>query len=137
MLQVPHRGGISPLGRLTRVETPSLLRRLGALLIDWIIASLSGVALAGVHYPPQDVRENLVITAFFVVEMSLLTGLLGFSIGKRVLGLRVEGPDGGPIGLPRAVLRSLLLCLVLPAIIMTDDKRGLHDVAARSRVVRA
>jgi uncharacterized RDD family membrane protein YckC len=119
------------------VQTPSLLRRLGALLIDWIIASLSAAALAGTHYPPKDIAENLVITAFFVVEMSVLTGLLGFTIGKRILGLEVENRAGRPIGLVRAFVRSLLLCLVIPAIVMTDDKRGLHDLAAGSRVVRA
>lgn len=118
------------------MQTPSLLRRLGALLVDWIIASLSAVALAGVHYPPEDIKENLVITAFFVVEMSVLTGLLGYSIGKRVLGLKVESRDGRPIGLLRAFVRSLLLCLVIPALVMTDDKRGLHDLAAGSRVAR-
>lgn len=119
------------------MQTPSLLRRLGALLIDWIIAALSAAALAGMSYPPEDIPQNLIITAFFVVEMSVLTGLLGFSIGKRILGLKVENPDGRPIGLPRAFLRSLLLCLVIPAVVMTDDKRGLHDLAAGSRVALA
>jgi uncharacterized RDD family membrane protein YckC len=116
------------------VQTPPLLRRLGALLVDWIIASLSSAALAGTHYPPKDIKENLVITAFFVVEMSVLTGLLGYSIGKRIFGLKVENPDGRPIGIPRALVRSLLICLVIPALVMTDDKRGLHDLAAGSRV---
>ena len=111
-------------------------RRLLALLIDWAIAGLSAVALAGVHYPPADIRENLIITAFFVGEVALLTGLLGFSIGKRLTGLRVEAPSGGPIGVPRALLRTVLLSLVLPASVMTEEKRGLHDLAAISRVVR-
>jgi uncharacterized RDD family membrane protein YckC len=116
------------------VQTPSLLRRLGALLVDWIIASLSAAAVAGTHYPPKDVKENLLITAFFVVEIAVLTGLVGFSIGKRIFGLRVEGRDGRPIGLVRAFVRSVLLCLVIPAVVMTDDKRGMHDLAAGSRV---
>jgi uncharacterized RDD family membrane protein YckC len=122
------------------VQTPSLIRRLGALLIDWIVAALSAVALAGVSYPPapldEDPSQTFIIIGFFVAEVSLLSGLLGRSIGKRVMGLRLENPDGQPIGVPRAVLRTLLLCLVLPAIVMTDDKRGIHDLAARSRVVR-
>lgn len=119
------------------MQTASLGRRLGALLIDWIIASLSAAALAGTHYPPKNVQENLIITAFFVVEMSVLTGLLGFTIGKRILGLKVENPDGRPIGVLRALARSLLVCLVIPAVVMTEDKRGLHDLAAGSRVIRA
>jgi uncharacterized RDD family membrane protein YckC len=119
------------------VQTASLGRRLGALVIDWIIAALSGVALAGVSYPPKNLAENFIITGFFVVEVSVLTGLLGFSIGKRILGLKVENPDGRPIGIVRALVRTALICLVLPAVVMTDDKRGLHDLAAGSRVIRA
>ena len=122
------------------METPSLIRRLGALLIDWIVAALSAVTLAGVSYPPapldEDPSQTFVIIGFFVVEVALLSGLLGRSIGKRVLGLKLENPDGQPIGVPRALLRTVLLCLVLPAIVMTDDKRGIHDLAAGSRVVR-
>jgi uncharacterized RDD family membrane protein YckC len=123
------------------VEIPSLMRRLGALLIDWIIAAFSAVTLAGVRYPPapldEDPSQTFIIIGFFVLEVGLLTGLVGFSIGKRLLGMRIENPDGRPIGVPRALLRTLLLCLVLPAIVMTDDKRGIHDLAAGSRVVKA
>lgn len=122
------------------MEIPSLARRIGALLIDWIVAALSAVALAGVHYPPapidQDPSETFIIIGFFIAEVGLLTGLVGRSIGKRLMGMRVENPDGRPIGVPRALLRTALLALVLPAVVMTDDKRGLHDLAVGSRVVR-
>jgi uncharacterized RDD family membrane protein YckC len=119
------------------VETAPLGRRLGAFVVDWIIAGLSAVALTGVKFPPADNRQELIITAFFIGEVALLTGLLGMTIGKRIFGLRVENPDGRPIGLPRAVLRTVLLSLVIPAIVMNDDRRGLHDLAAGSRVIRA
>nr|WP_255669850.1 RDD family protein [Aeromicrobium wangtongii] len=116
------------------------MRRLGALLIDWIVAALSAVAIAGVNYPPapldQDASQTFIIIGFFILEVGLLSGLLGRSIGKRVMGLRLENRNGQPIGVPRALLRTALLCLVLPAIVMTEDKRGLHDLAAGSRVVR-
>ena len=122
------------------MEIPSLVRRLGALLIDWIVAALSAVTLAGVSYPPapldKDPSQTFIIIGFFVAEVGILTGLVGRSIGKRVLGMRIENPDGRPIGVPRALLRTLLLTLVLPAIVMTDDKRGIHDLAAGSRVIR-
>jgi uncharacterized RDD family membrane protein YckC len=122
------------------VEIPSLVRRLGALLIDWVIAALSAVTLAGVQYPPapldEDASQTFIIIGFFIVEVAVLTGLLGRSIGKRLLGMRIENPDGRPIGIPRALVRTALLVTVLPAIVMTDDKRGIHDLAAGSRVVR-
>jgi len=122
------------------VEIPSLIRRLGALLIDWIIASLSAVAIAGVSYPPapldEDASQTFIIIGFFILEVGVLTGLLGRSIGKRLLGIKIENRDGLPIGVPRALLRTALLVIVLPAIVMTDDKRGMHDLAAGSRVVK-
>lgn len=122
------------------METPSLIRRLGSLLIDWVVAALSAVALAGVSYPPapldKDPSQTFIILGFFIVEVGVLTGLVGRSIGKRLLGMRVENPQGRPIGVPRALLRTALLSLVLPAIVLTEDKRGLHDLAAGSRVIR-
>ena len=123
------------------MEIPSLIRRLGALLIDWVIAALSAVAIAGVSYPPapldKDPSQTFIIIGFFVLEVGVLTGLLGRSIGKRLLGMKIENRDGQPIGVPRALLRTVLMVLVLPAIVMTDDKRGMHDLAAGSRVVKA
>ena len=57
------------------------MRRLGALLIDWVIAAFSAVTLAGVHYPPapldQDPSQTFIIIGFFVLEVGVLTGLLG------------------------------------------------------------
>ena len=122
------------------MEIPSLMRRLGALLIDWVVAALSAVTLAGVRYPPapldEDPSQTFIIIGFFILEVGVLTGLLGRSIGKRLLGIKIENRDGLPIGVPRALLRTALLVIVLPAIVMTDDKRGMHDLAAGSRVVK-
>lgn len=120
-------------------DDPSLGRRLVALIIDWVIASLSAVALfgfTGVRFPPDGIRDQLIINGVFVVEVAIVLGLVGFSIGKRIMGLRLINPDGKPIGIPRAILRTVLLSFVIPAMIMTDDKRGLHDLAAGSKVVR-
>jgi uncharacterized RDD family membrane protein YckC len=118
------------------VQTVSLGRRIGALFIDWIIAALSAAAITGTAVSGQGASSPFIPLAAFFVEVSLLTGLLGITIGKRIFGLRVEGPDGRGIGLPRAMVRTALLCLVIPAIVMTDDRRGLHDIAAKSRVTR-
>lgn len=107
------------------------------MFVDWTIAAFSASAVAGVSYPPENIRANLIITGLFFIEVALLTGLLGTTIGKRIFGLRVENPDGRAIGLPRALVRTALLCLVIPAVVMNDERRGLHDIAARSRVIRA
>src|SRR6266545_7195096 len=68
-------------------------RRLGALFIDWVVALLTMSVVAGVagwHLS----RGNLWPVAAFGVETWLLTALLGLTIGKRLLGLRVVRPDG-------------------------------------------
>lgn len=108
-----------------------------ALVIDWFVAMLSAAVVARTTVPPDGIRDSLIVSGVFIVEVGLLVGLLGFSIGKRLTGLRVEGPDGDPIGVPRALARTFLLSLVIPALVMNDERRGLHDIAVTSRVVRA
>ena len=130
-------GAASALCNLRGVQSVSIGRRFAALVIDWVIAVLSAAAIANSTVPPEGLRESFLVSGIFVVEVGLLVGLLGFSIGKRLLGLRVEGPDGGPIGVPRALLRTFLLALVIPALVRNDEGRGLHDIAAGSRVIRA
>jgi uncharacterized RDD family membrane protein YckC len=140
MLQVPAGGrhpGRAGLRTLWDVPPVSTGRRLVALLIDWVVAVLSAAAVVGTAVPPDGPGQGLVVSAAFIVEVALPTGLLGYSIGKRIVGLRVEGPDGGPIGMLRALLRTFLLSLVIPALVMNDERRGLHDIAAGSRVIRS
>jgi uncharacterized RDD family membrane protein YckC len=119
------------------VETVSFWRRVGALFIDWVVAALTASAITGAAYSGEGAANPFIPLLVFLVEVTLLLGLLGTTIGKRLLGLKVIGPDGRGIGLPRAFVRTALLCLVIPAVVMNDEQRGLHDIAARSRVVAA
>jgi uncharacterized RDD family membrane protein YckC len=123
------------------VQTASLGRRLGAYIVDGFVATFSAVALGLASYPParlsEDPGDTLFITGFYIVEVTLLTGLLGYSIGKRLFGLRVENPAGKPIGLVRALVRTMLQFLILPVLVMNEDRRGLHDLAVGSRVIPA
>lgn len=111
-------------------------RRLAALLIDWAMASLSVVAVTRTPLAGEGAVSSFWTLGVFFVEVALLTGTLGFSIGKRIVGISVVGPDGRPIGLPRAALRTALLCLVVPAVIQNEDQRGLHEIVSGSRVAR-
>jgi uncharacterized RDD family membrane protein YckC len=114
-------------------------RRLGALLIDWLLCSIVTIAF---FYHPQAGHTATVLSqprlwtpAVFGVEDFVLTALTGFTIGKRLLGVRVVRLDGRPVGL-WALPRTLLLMLVIPAIMMDRDLRGFHDKAAGTAVVR-
>ena len=68
--------------------------------------------------------------------VTVLTWLGGASMGQRLLGLRVVRLGGRPIGLPRAFLRTLLVCLVVPAVVWDRDGRGMHDKLAGTAQLR-
>lgn len=103
-------------------------RRIVAILVDWGIALLiSNLAFGG------DPWANL---AIFAAEQMLLVGTLGYSIGHRLVGIHVVRLDGGPAGPLAALVRALLLCLVIPAVIFDPDHRGLHDKAMNTVLVR-
>jgi uncharacterized RDD family membrane protein YckC len=103
-------------------------RRLLALLIDWLAST--GVALALFH----SAGWTLVV---FSVEVWLLTALTGFTLGKRLLGIRVARLDGRPVGFGWALVRTILLIAVIPPLVADRDLRGLHDRAANTIVLRS
>jgi uncharacterized RDD family membrane protein YckC len=103
-------------------------RRIAAIMIDWGVALLiSNFAFGG---------DPWATLAIFAVEQTLLIGTLGYSIGHRAMGIHVVRAGGGPAGPLAALVRSLLLCLVIPAVIFDPDHRGLHDKAMDTLLVR-
>ena len=102
-------------------------RRLGALVIDWLMCEV--IALAAFH-------EQYLTIAVFAAEVYLLTALTGFTVGKRLLGMRVVRLDGKPVGMIWSLVRTLLLLAVIPPMIFDTDLRGLHDRAANTVVIR-
>ena len=72
----------------------------------------------------------------FVLVHAFFVGLFGRTPGMAPARIRcVSTADGGAIGLPRALLRALLLALVIPAMVFDREGRGLHDRAAGSVMV--
>ena len=107
-------------------------RRLGALILDWL--ACLAISLAFVH-TQRDVQLTTLL--LFGAEIWLLTALTGYTLGKRVLGIRVARIDGKPVGFGMGLLRTLLLLVVVPALVLDKDLRGLHDRAARTVVIRS
>ena len=109
-------------------------RRVVALIVDWILALLIGRLVApGVDYPSDG--SSLVTLGVFFVMVTLLTWVGGGSIGHRLLGMCVIRVGGGGAGPVRALVRTALLCLVIPAVFWDRDGRGLHDQAAGTVLV--
>ncbi len=103
-------------------------RRVLALVIDWFIpAVVSAVWFQG---------HSLVTLGLFVVLQVLGLGLLGTTIGKRLVRIQVVRVGGAMTGLPKALLRTVLLCLIVPPLVIDGDGRGLHDRAAGTVQIR-
>ena len=83
----------------------------------------------------SDWRSWMILTTFFV-QSTVLCWLAGGSFGQLVCGIGVLRLDRVPVGLPRAVLRAALVCLVLPALVIGADRRGLHDLVVGTAVVQ-
>jgi uncharacterized RDD family membrane protein YckC len=103
-------------------------RRIAALFVDWLLCLLITASFSR-H------AEYLTI-AVFAAEVWVLTALTGFSVGKRLLGIRVARLDGRPVGFGWAFVRTVLLLTVVLPLISDGDLRGLHDRAANTVVIR-
>jgi uncharacterized RDD family membrane protein YckC len=103
-------------------------RRIAALFVDWLLCLLITASFTR-H------AEYLTI-AVFAAEVWLLTALTGFTVGKRLLGIRVARLDGKPVGFGWALVRTILLLTVVLPLISDADLRGLHDRAANTVVIR-
>jgi uncharacterized RDD family membrane protein YckC len=110
----------------------STIRRLGALFIDWLLCTFIVVALI----KPAQGDVELLTLGVFAAQDFVLTSLTGFTVGKRLLGLRVVRLDGKMIGPLWGLLRTALLLTVVPPLLFNGDRRGLHDRASNTAVVR-
>ncbi|MBB2892467.1 RDD family protein [Flexivirga oryzae] len=120
----PHgRGSLARLGP-----------RVVAVIIDWLICSVIAAGFLGYRFGADG--HSWAPLAVFFVENVLLVGTLGSTIGHRVVGLHISKTSGAPAGPGPAVLRSVLLCLFIPAIIWDKDGRGMHDRIAGTVIRR-
>lgn len=114
-------------------------RRLVGVLIDWTACQLIAAALFDVPLPFAGVasgNDTLILLGLFALEHVLLVGTAGYTLGHRVVGLRVLSLDGERARPFQVVVRTALLCLFLPAMFWDKDGRGLHDKAAGTLLVR-
>jgi uncharacterized RDD family membrane protein YckC len=104
-------------------------RRILALCIDWALSS--AVSAGFFDFDP------MATLAVFIVERVLLTATLGSSFGQRLVGLGIRRLDGRVPSIAQALVRTLALCLLVPVgITSREDGRGMHDVWARTRIIR-
>ena len=114
-------------------------RRLVGAIIDWTACQLIAAALFTVPLPFAGVasqRDTTILLALFALENLLLLSTTGYTLGHRIVGLRVLSLDGHRARPFQVLVRTVLLCLFLPALFWDKDGRGLHDKAAGTLIVR-
>ena len=136
-------------------------RRAVAFSIDLLVLSILSVALFYFAYVGYSVglaahhqslsSDNLDVFLLFVslAWFSLVSGYFvlfhgmgGQTVGKWLLGLRVVGPNQEPITYSRALLRwiatwvSAICGLGFLWVLFSREKRGWHDLLARTWVIR-
>ncbi|WP_243707867.1 RDD family protein [Micromonospora sp. KC606] len=101
---------------------PSLGRRFGALVIDWVLCLMVS------NFFADPLRDGWAPVLVLVAEYGFFLGLFAQTPGMWITRIRcLSWVDGGRVGLIRALLRGLLLALVVPALLMDGHRRGLHD----------
>ncbi len=101
--------------------------RIGGIVVDWLPAYL--VAVLFTENPATSAL------ALFAAYTTVALAIAGRTPGHAVAGLRVARLDGGRPGVEAAVIRTVLLCLVIPPVVYNVDGRGLHDRAAGTIVL--
>lgn len=104
--------------------------RLGALLIDWALSILIASGLLGFRLGGTGGGDSFKPLLVFLVMNVVLVATAGSTIGHKLLGLQVQRTNGEYAGPLPALIRSVLLCLAIPALVWDGDERGLHDRAA-------
>ena len=112
-------------------KTNLALLGLGAFLVDVVVSAL----VAGIFTAPELPRNRSLLV--FAVLYFGCTAIVQQTPGMRLLKLRVVRVDrSAPIGLWRAVVRTALLMVLVPALVVDGDGRGLHDRLTGTAVIR-
>jgi uncharacterized RDD family membrane protein YckC len=137
----------------TRLHVPFPLR-CGAFLIDYIVlislvvlGTFFARMLGGGAREAGNSAETAALALAIIVallNLGVLPGLTGLTLGKWATGLRIQRSDGGNPGIGRALLRHFVgypLSFITLGIgfllaTVTVHGRGLHDMIAGTVVVR-
>lgn len=121
-------------------------RRLVAIFCDWTLAQIVVLLAFGIGWGSTGSAAFAPLAAFAVLNVLLLP-TTGGTPGQQLLGLQVVSLEVDDLAQPRAwlarnpglipaMVRTALLCLVLPALIFAADGRGYHDRIAGTMILR-
>lgn len=128
-----HRGRGAALG--LPADGPGSLAPFGRRVAQYLVDAIASGLVTALFTAP-DPPELWSLLTFGVMTVVFLV-LTGQTPGMRLLGLRLAHPQPEQrLALWRAVVRTGLLTLLLPALVVDSDGRGLHDRLTDTAVVR-
>lgn len=142
-------------GELAGIGQRVLARFIDGLVVGIPVSVVLTIVLNRMYTVPEEPPSLfpiwLATLPIFVAYEVVLVALWGQTVGKRMIGIRVAGPDGAVPGWARATRRFLLpfAAAMVPYVgLLLDiavflraafvpDRRGFHDLFAGTTVVRA
>ena len=111
-------------------------RRIGALVLDWLIAYGLAALLMSLGLLSLEMLSTAVLVIWLVIGI-VSVRLFSFTPGQAALGLQVASVDHRiHVGVGRALARGVLVALVIPPLFTDSDGRGLQDKATGTAIVR-
>ncbi|HEY2041088.1 MAG TPA: RDD family protein [Jatrophihabitans sp.] len=126
-LPASGHASLAPTGRRTLAF---LIDVLAAVLVASLFVRRRDLAGVAGHLPGQ--------WSLIPLALDYLVGLVlvGRTLGMYLTGLRVIRVDAHkPVGPLRALARTVLLVLLIPAVVVDADFRGLHDRLTSTAVI--
>ena len=134
--QVEYPGQSIGLPESGRGSLATWRARIAALLVDWSASMVVAVFAFGVGVLRDGGwRAWMVLTVFFL-QKAILTALVGGSFGQILARVTIVRLDGEPLGWWRAIARTVMVCVVLPAVVIGAERRGLDDLVLGTVAVR-
>lgn len=104
-------------------------------VVAYVVDALAAVLIASLFTAPRLPGGWTALSFGLITVVTLI--LFGQTPGMRLVGLRLAHPvEGRRLAVWRAVVRTALLLLLVPALVVDADGRGLHDRLTGTAVVR-
>lgn len=137
----------------TQLPLASIGRRFAAIFVDQLIIVIPVLAVSipfalvtGEMKGDEDALSCGLLALFGIFMLGallyepLMLARYGATLGKKALGLRVVRPDGSKISTGQAWgrfgMKSILGLISYITVFFTPEKTCVHDIAAKTRVIR-
>ena len=113
---------------------PGSLAPFGTRVLAYLVDAIAAALVAALFTAPELPRNWSLLSFGLLTVLTLVA--FGQTLGMRLFGLRLAHPRPGErLALWRAVVRTALLMLLVPALLVDADGRGLHDRLTDTAVV--